>query len=151
MRLLSFALVTALILAGVGDGQTPKSPAAAVKPQVYAGKVVLHTAPKGQSGAKPGERRVDLVADDGTAYRLVEDNGSRMLFLDARLRDRPVRLTALPTPDNKSLQVVRVQTVKNGKVYDVDYWCEICQISSSEPGHCVCCGDETVLRERPAQ
>jgi len=47
--------------------------------------------------------------------------------------------------------VVSVQTVKDGTVYDVDYWCEICQISLLQPGKCYCCGDETVRRERPAK
>src|SRR5262249_52099937 len=106
-------------------------------------------APKGQPQTKPGG--VALAADDGTTYPLVEDGASRMLFLDSRLRGRPVRLTALRVPGTKDLRVVYVQTVKDGTVYDVDYWCEVCQISQNCPGPCVCCGEDVPLRERPTR
>jgi hypothetical protein len=114
---------------------------------VFTGKVVRSAAPKG----KPDARGVELTADDGTTYPLVEDDASRMLFVDGRLRARPVRLTAQRVPGSTQLQVVCVQTVKDGVTHDVDYWCEVCQISSNAPGACVCCGDEVELRERPAR
>jgi hypothetical protein len=149
MRGLTPGLVAAAVIAGVCVGETPKPAAPAQKAEVFKGKVVRSAAPKGKpaSGSPP----VELKADDGTVYPLVEDDASRMLFLDARLRDRPVRLTAVRAAGGKGLQVVSVQTVKDGVVYDVDYWCEICQISGSAPGACVCCGDEVELRERPAR
>jgi hypothetical protein len=151
MRRLRPSLLTALLLAGVCGGQPPKPPAAPDAPQVFTGKVVLLPAPKDKPGAEPEGRGVALVADDGTTYALVEDGGSKMLFLDGRLRDRPVRLTAQRVSGTKSLRVVLVQTVKNGKVYDVDYWCGTCRISLSHPGSCYCCGEELELRERPAE
>jgi hypothetical protein len=146
-----FALVITLLLAGKCGGDPPKPAATPPTPRVFTGKVVPLPTPPGQAGPKSESRGVALVADDGTTYPLVEDDGSKMLFVDGRLRNRPVRLTALPVPGTKNLRVVFVQTVKDGKVYDVDYWCEICQISASWPGLCVCCGDETVFRERPAK
>ncbi|HEY1380955.1 MAG TPA: hypothetical protein VGF55_29415 [Gemmataceae bacterium] len=133
-------VMTALVVVGVGE-----PPSAADKPQVFTGKVVQLAAPPGKSAG------VALAGDDGTTYPLIEDDASRMLFLDGRLRNRPVRLTAVRKPGTKDLRVVLVQTVKDGKVYDVDYWCDICQISTNYPGKCVCCGDDTELRERPAK
>jgi predicted RNA-binding protein with PUA domain len=41
--------------------------------------------------------------------------------------------------------------VKAGKVFDVDYWCENCQLAATEPGKCKCCGADVVLRELPAK
>jgi hypothetical protein len=41
--------------------------------------------------------------------------------------------------------------VKNGKVYDVDYWCDPCQLAATEPGPCKCCGGPIALRELPAK
>jgi hypothetical protein len=134
---------------GARGGGTPeppaRSPVPAGTPQVFTGKVVPLSGP----GGKPG--RLALAADDGTTYPLVEDDASRMFFLDARLRGRPVVLTAVRVPDTGALEVVYVQTVKDGVVCEVDYWCEICQISSTHPGPCVCCGDDAPLRERPAR
>jgi hypothetical protein len=144
-------LITVLVVAGVGFGQPPAPKAASDAPQVFTGKVVLLPASKGKPGAPPEARGVALVADDGTTYALVEPQGAEMLAQDARLRDRPVRLTARRLPGTKSLQVVLVQTVKGGAVHDVDYWCETCRISLSHPGPCYCCGEEAPLRERPAE
>jgi hypothetical protein len=62
-----------------------------------------------------------------------------------------VRLTAARVRGTNVLQVVRVQTVGDGGVFDVDYWCEVCQISLTHPGACYCCGQEADLRERPAR
>jgi hypothetical protein len=119
---------------------------------VFTGKVVPIPAPKGKADAKADEPRpVALVADDGTSYPLIEDGISRMFFVDKQLQNRPVRLTGLLAPGTKNLRVVRGQTVKDGKVYDVDYWCETCQISIAEPGPCYCCGDDVEFRERLAK
>ena len=151
MRRLTLAWAVALLLGGVCGGQPPKPPAPADAPQVFTGKVVPLPSPQGKPGAKAEDRGLALLGDDGTSHPLIEDDGSKMLFMDSQLRNRPVRLTAVPERGTKKLRVVSVQTVKDGKVYDVDYWCEICQISLLQPGKCYCCGDETVRRERPAK
>ena len=91
------------------------------------------------------------MGDDRATYPLVEDRSSRMLALDKRLRDRPVRLTAQRVRGTNILHVMRVQTVTDDGMFDVDYWCDVCQISLSHPGACYCCGQEAELRERPAR
>jgi hypothetical protein len=96
-----------------------------------------------------GAAGISLEGDDGTSHPLIEDAGSRMLFLDSRLRDRPVRLTAIA--GTRGLQVVHVQTITHDGICDVDYFCDICRISLTEPGPCYCCGEETKLRERPPE
>jgi hypothetical protein len=121
-----------------------KSQPAAAKAQVFAGKVVsLET----QAG-KSAERRLALVGDDGTKHPLVADEVSRMFRLYPQLRDRPVKVTGRLAPGSKDLKVEFVQTVKDGKLLTVDFWCEVCQISHQQPMPCVCCGDELELRER---
>jgi hypothetical protein len=139
----SFGLVVVLLV-GVCGAEPPKPKATTEKAKVYTGKVV----PLKDSKGKPDKRGLVLKADDGTSYPIVEDGASGMLFQDARLRNRPVRLTAHRESGTGKLQVVRVQTVKAGEVYDVDYWCEVCQISLDHPGQCYCCGDEVEFRER---
>jgi hypothetical protein len=147
----ALGLTAVLLLAGVCGGQPPRPRIVLDKPRVFTGKVILLPAPKDRPAAAPDDRGVALAGDDGATYPLVEHVGAKKLALDARLRDRPVRLTALRLPGTTTLQVVLVQTVKDGKVYDVDYWCEICQISLAHPGDCYCCGQEAELRERPAR
>ncbi len=115
-------------------------------PRAFEGKVVRPAAPGGTPGGL-----VLVPADGGPARPIVEDDGSRALVLDNRLRDRPVRLTAVPDPGTGALRVVCVQTVVDGVANDVDYWCDVCAISLTHPGPCYCCGQETTLRERPAR
>lgn len=131
--------------------QPPGPLASADALQVFAGKVVLLGTPEGRSGTKSDDGSVALVADDGTVYPLVEDDASRMFHLYDQLRNRPVRLSGRLVPGTKNLRVEFVRTITDGAVCDVDFWCEICQISHLHPSSCVCCGDDTVLRERPAQ
>lgn len=147
MRGQSFGLVVLMVLGIVAGGGSPAPPTDSEKPRVLTGKIVRATGPNG----KPTDRGLTLASDDGSNYPIVEDAGSRMLFTDVRLRNRPVRLTALRAPGKAGLQVVRVQTIRDGAAYDVDYWCEICQISQDCPGQCVCCGEEAEFRERPAR
>jgi len=93
------------------------------------------------------DKGVEFVADDGAKYALVEDDNSRMLLQDPQMQNRPVRLTARAGTSPRTLVVERVQTVKGGKVFDVDYWCAHCLLATTLPGPCQCCGGPTVLRE----
>lgn len=147
MRRRTLGLLTSLLLAGVCSGHPPMPLLALDGPRAYNGRVVLLPAPKGKH-EKPV---ATLVGDDRATFPLVEDGASEMLFQDKRLRDHPVRLTAVRVRGTNVLRVVRVQTVGKDGVFDVDYWCEVCQISLSHPGACYCCGQEAELRERPAK
>jgi hypothetical protein len=126
--------------------QSPPPAAADATLQVFAGKVV----PLTTLGGKAGDGGAALVTDEGTVYPLAED-AARTFLSCGQLRDRPVRLSGQRTPGTNTLRVESIQTVTGGKVYDVDFWCEVCQISLPYPGVCVCCGDPTVLRERPVR
>jgi len=40
-----------------------------------------------------------------------------------------------------------VQSVKEGKLYDIFYYCEVCSITAYTPGLCPCCRNELEFRE----
>ena len=92
-----------------------------------------------------------LVADDGKVYPLVKDDGSRMFFKDARLLNRPMRLTGRLVDGSPFLQVTNVHSLLKGKLHEVYYWCDICSIRRNELNKCECCGDIMVLRETPVK
>ncbi len=46
-------------------------------------------------------------------------------------------------------EVDRAFTIKNGRRHRVTYYCEICHITTYEPGRCMCCQENTELREIP--
>lgn len=144
------AVVSLLFLTGTG---TPAAEPAKAPATGFDGKVIPLADALKKLGAKPDADTtgVALVTADGVVYTLVKDDASRLLFLDKQLHNRDIRVTARPLPGTQVLKVEKVQTVVKGKVFDVDYWCENCQLAATEPGKCKCCASDMVLRELPAK
>jgi len=67
---------------------------------------------------------------------------------DKRLENREVRLEGTLKRDG-TLEVARLYTVHNGKLFRVRYYCDVCNIVALEPGPCVCCQRPTELQEIP--
>ena len=107
-----------------------------------------------------GVLQVDSKMDTegSTSLVLLDANGRRTtlygdLFVEAQLRDR--RLTERQWELEGSFasdvrfEIYKLFTVKDGQRYRVTYYCEICHIYTHEPGRCMCCQEETELREVP--
>ncbi len=92
-----------------------------------------------------------LKTDDGKVFSLVKDAASRKFFMDERLLRRPMKITAVQIPATQILVVIKAQSVIAGKLHDIDYWCEPCQLGYTEPGICKCCGSPVELRELPVE
>ncbi|MGH9359046.1 MAG: hypothetical protein ACRD1O_07725 [Terriglobia bacterium] len=69
---------------------------------------------------------------------------------DKRLLGQELQLTGVFAPDG-SFSVQKLYAVRDGKLYRIQYYCEVCNITYVQPGHCYCCGRETKLQEVPAQ
>ncbi len=147
---LAFAFAL-LPLAGTwaGAGKT------ADKNAYYTGNVVALADVLAKSGTKIDADAVPfllvLQTDDGKLYPLIKDEGSRMFYKDAKLRNRPMRLTARMIPNSQFLQVINVHSLLKGKLHDIYYWCDVCVIKAYEDGPCACCGDAMLFREEPYQ
>jgi hypothetical protein len=68
---------------------------------------------------------------------------------DKRLANRDVRLQGTMKADG-TFEVAKLFTVRDGKMFRVRYYCEICNIEALEPGKCICCQQPTELQEAPA-
>jgi hypothetical protein len=89
-----------------------------------------------------------LVTNDGKTYPLIKDDGSRLFFSDPRLQNRAMRISGRLFQDTHLLQVLSVNSVKNGQLHEVYYWCDICSIRRNELlKKCDCCGGPMELRE----
>ena len=87
----------------------------------------------------------------GKDYRLSAARTWHLKTLnDQRLAHREIRVEGEWAPDG-TLKVTRFNTVKNGRLYRVRYFCEVCNIESLEPGDCVCCQAPTELQEIPVE
>jgi hypothetical protein len=92
-----------------------------------------------------------LVTDDGKIYPLIKDEGDRMFFTDPKTRNRPMRLTGRLFAGTDLLQVLDIHSIKDGKLCEIYYWCDICSIRRQVGGICECCGGPMELREVPVK
>jgi hypothetical protein len=82
-------------------------------------------------------------------YTLLRTAISEGLFADKRFQERTLVLRGRRFPESALLEVNRYGWIRDGKLHDVYYWCDICSIRGTDPGRCACCQGEVELREAP--
>lgn len=98
----------------------------------------------------PIREQVVLRQADGSLVPLLPDPGSRALFLDERLRGRPVEVQGRRYPGLPYLQVTLFRVLEN-KIYRIpEYYCDVCTISVRFPQVCPCCQGPMELRYQAA-
>lgn len=93
--------------------------------------------------------RFKFQTPGGKAYDFLQSDLSVAIFTDSRVRARELQLTANLYPEDQ-LEIIKVQSVRAGKLYDLYYFCEVCNITAYAPGPCTCCREEMEFRETPA-
>ena len=86
---------------------------------------------------------------DSQFYTLLRTVLSEALFVDKRLHERDLIIKGRVFPQTHILEVITVQSVHDGVVHEVYYYCTTCAIRSVAPGNCECCGEPVELVERP--
>ena len=97
---------------------------------------------------EPGGRYA-FLDKNGTRHDFSATDTSAAIFSDLRVRQRELQITAQLTAKDQ-LELVRVQSLRDGKLYDLYYFCELCNIRAYAPGLCPCCRNEMEFRETPA-
>lgn len=147
--------VTVFLLLGAVPGK-PAGEGDKLKVEVFRGKVV----PLGDILKKYGSELepdaaphwLALQTDDGKLYPLIHDAGGRTFYRDKRLLNRPMQIHGRLLPGSQLLQVLQVHSMKDGRIHEVYYWCEVCSIkrfSLEKSGICECCGGPMEFREVP--
>jgi hypothetical protein len=90
---------------------------------------------------------VSLVTPEGKVYPIVQDVRGRGFLKDERLRNRDMELLVRRYEGSPFIQIIRVYTIKQGRKYLLDYWCDICAIIMFELKECECCQGPIRLRE----
>ncbi|MEN3331657.1 MAG: hypothetical protein V7641_1022 [Blastocatellia bacterium] len=93
--------------------------------------------------------RYTLADRDGKLHDFSSIDASTAIFTDVRVRQRELQVTAQTTAKHQ-LEIIRVQSIREGKLYDLYYFCELCNIRAYAPGLCPCCRNEMEFRETPA-
>ena len=88
--------------------------------------------------------------DGGAAhyYTLLRTAQSEALFVDKRFEKRTLVLTGRVFPGTDLLEISSFRWLRDGELYEVYYWCEICSIEGVDPGSCACCQRDVELREK---
>ena len=88
---------------------------------------------------------------NGVYYTLLRTKLSEALFADQRVREKELLLTGNVLPKSQILDVTAMKSVRNGVVYDLYYYCDICAIRTVAPGPCLCCQAPVELVEKPLE
>jgi hypothetical protein len=130
------AMLVVILVLTPGIGVALPAQAAQV-PVVLRGS--LNGLPGNQPTLETGEKSYKLVGQSPYILRTLQDK---------RLLHQELQLVGIVGP-NGDFVVQRFYAVHNGKLYKIEYYCEVCNITYVQPGHCVCCGRETKLKEVP--
>lgn len=92
-----------------------------------------------------------LKTTEGQYYPLLPTDSAAAVWLDARYRERELQVTARRFPQTSFIEVIKYQSWRDNKLYNLDYYCAVCNISTHKPEACVCCQDPVEFRELPAE
>jgi hypothetical protein len=101
-----------------------------------------------ESDADAAQSQIALATTDGRLVPIVKDNRGRGFWIDPRLRDFDLELTVRRYEGSPVVQIVRVYSIREGRAYELDYWCDTCSIPMYELKDCECCQGPTRFRER---
>jgi len=99
-------------------------------------------------GCNEASHHFGFAGKDGRLYKLSATDTMTAMFSDPRVRQRELQVTARLRAGDQ-LEVIKVQSIKEGKLYDIFYFCEVCNIKAYAPGLCPCCRNDLEFRETP--
>ena len=100
-------------------------------------------------GCNGPDVRYALLDSNGKLHDFSSADAGAAIFTDVRVRQRELQVTAQTTAKGQ-LEIIRVQSLHDGRLYDIYYFCELCNIRAYTPGLCPCCRNEMAFRETPA-
>lgn len=85
---------------------------------------------------------------NGEYYTLLRTKTSQALFMDERLKSKELILFGRVFANSRIFESFNMRSVKNGKIYDLYYFCNICTIYAVTPEECQCCRQPVELMEK---
>ena len=151
-------MIGGLVLLLCGPGAIDDSPAASTRKAeevtlkgkaVTLGTALQRAKVEIRVDPEPIAKQIVLVGEDGAITPLLSDEASRALFLDERLRDRPIEIRGKRFRGVPYLQVITFKIEEDGRFQTPEYYCNICTISVRYPQVCPCCQGPMELRMKP--
>ncbi|HEY2933212.1 MAG TPA: hypothetical protein VGK99_15835 [Acidobacteriota bacterium] len=91
-----------------------------------------------------------LQTSEGKIYRFLKEDPSTAILTDPRVRERELQVSARRRPEDH-LEIIKVYSVRQDRIFDLYYFCEVCNITAYAPGLCPCCRREMEFRETPVE
>jgi hypothetical protein len=92
-----------------------------------------------------------LKTAEGKFYPFLPADLAAAIYEDERFRQRELQVTARTFAELPFIEIIKLQSVKWGRVFDLYYFCEVCNITTHKPGACECCQDPVVFTETPVK
>ena len=133
-------------------GPPPTSSASRGEEVTVRGKVVTLGSALGSLGIdvkvdpESAAKEVVLLGEDRSITPLFNDDASRALFLDERLRDCRAEVRGRRFPGVPYLQVSTFRVEREGRLQTPEYFCSVCYITVRYPQICPCCQGPMELR-----
>jgi hypothetical protein len=115
---------------------------------VIRGRVVCSDASGAEGASDCAGGLIEVRAVDGKTFVVSSTDPMADMLSDSRVRSRDLQITAWVKSKNQ-VEVIKIQSVKQGKIYDLYYFCEVCNITAYAPGLCPCCRKDLEFREAP--
>lgn len=113
------------------------------------GKVVcLDGSGQPLSSCEDVPQQFGLLSAEGQLYPFLPQDQRAQIFTDPQVRERELQISGLLREGG--LEIVHLHSLRDGKLYDMYYRCEVCDITAYAPGPCWCCRREFEFRETPA-
>lgn len=90
----------------------------------------------------------DLPTDEARYYVILRTHFAKALFEDRRYEKETLIISGRLYPGSPALDVTRFRWVRDGKVEELFYWCEVCAIKTVDPNRCACCQADVEFRTR---
>ncbi len=160
MRCAKIAITFAFLLSGFSLWFTspvtlaaPNEQAAKKTPIVIKGQVYCLNSNGQRRNADqdclPSAATYEVKASDGKVYRFSANDLLVTMFAESRVRRMDLQISGV-LRDPNLLELVKIQALKDNKVFDIYYFCEVCNITAYGPGPCPCCYEPFVFIEKPA-
>lgn len=99
------------------------------------------------SDCNNGAAYYELLTAENRRYGFVPGDALITMFTESRVRKMELQVKGF-LHDAGRIEMTRVQARRDGKLYDIFYYCEVCEIIAYGPGPCFCCYGPFEFRER---
>ena len=116
------------------------------KEVVVRGSVVCVNASGSEISCHGDDRLFALRTADGSQFFFLSEDPNSRMFEDERLHQRELEVRGWLRGEDR-LEIIKVHSVKNDKLFDIYYFCSTCNIKAFVGGLCWCCQEQFEFRE----